>query len=1210
MKKFSSFIIIIFVLFLGITLSGCNEIIDMLDYDGPEYIGITITGSNIEGSEHIPISIKNSSNNSGQGVGHAYGRNRNINQGNPFNNEEDIDDTLSSDLEIISDDSIEYYAKINEDLFITVKLSNPQYFEILSFTLNGIRYQSYQFYQGSDSENLILKVNAGEVYGVIEYSLDSIKYVDGTLIKDVLIEGNRTVKTGIRTPEVVEANITNTNESIDTISFDVEITDTFDLLEQTNGYVKAFLYNGESIVAEKNLLTGNNEVVFDNLHQDTLYQYAIVAVYDDLRGEGCKAHILSKLALYTRMLLDFNNVIIEKDYITFDLIWFDTDKVKSLDNIQLFKDEIKVNEITPTELTGIHFNLFSGKSYIIKANFRYESENDEYLASNEIVFNTLPKEIPIINIIDIVQVEDDITFDLEIMDEDDILDGIIIVLFKGEEKIGEITDLETRAFIELIGGTDYKLILRYTFDLNDEEEVYSIEKEYPFIIVVEYASLTITGIMEGATILFGDHLSNSWNLSDVIGANTVTDGDENDHSGIPGEIKLINLDVFNKNNGTSVYAGTFGTVLKGMSSNESLFTNANHVIDFTYENNLVISYEIISGEHKPFESGQGTASYPYVISNEQHLKNIGRYYDIVSLAGIFFEISNDINLSVWNTPLCNTGNGFDGILRGGGNTLANLRFTASGNYHGLFARLNGATIENLIISGGTMNGGGFNYIGFLAGYINASTITNVTLTRFSNTLSGGGIVGGFAGQANNTVFNNCEINDVNIGSGGNQIGGYVGILSGSSSRILNSKIINVSIASVGFDIGGMVGRLNDAAQVNNNTLEGSSSTIGANNSNYVGGFVGRINSTNAVFNNNEIKGNVTLSGQYHSYAAWQNFGVGGMVGRNDGIVRGNKITSGIITIRASVGGGIVGVNYGVMGELNATETGSIAASDNVLSGQLIDFDLRPESRSVLGGHVGGNYGSNATIIGARNTKVGSNDWIISNSLVVFRDHDITFDNSLADNTIHGTKYNWQHSYFGGIAGYNASGATIRYSSNGSKLLHARKLGDNISQSMLLIGYTQNVHMFLGGIAGENAGNILNCQSNGGIIRSYNFLDADHGVGSEWGSGGDRRREYNRLGGIVGSQVGGAVNNCSVSNTTIYLRGIKYSNYRFGTLGIYSYNQSDLTVSGRTGVGQVDGGTRSSNSVGTGNLVYANYTKVGSRTDGDFNFTNDTSTNFN
>ncbi|MBE6676569.1 MAG: leucine-rich repeat domain-containing protein [Ruminococcaceae bacterium] len=87
-----------------------------------------------------------------------------------------------------------YYALKNEDIYIHVHLENPDGFEIISFTLNGVKYSSYMFERGSDMENLILKYNVGDVDGLQEYTIDAIKYIDGESIKDVRMEGDRTVK--------------------------------------------------------------------------------------------------------------------------------------------------------------------------------------------------------------------------------------------------------------------------------------------------------------------------------------------------------------------------------------------------------------------------------------------------------------------------------------------------------------------------------------------------------------------------------------------------------------------------------------------------------------------------------------------------------------------------------------------------------------------------------------------------------------------------------------------------------------------------------------------------------------------------------------------------------------------------------------------------------------------------------------------------------
>ncbi len=87
-----------------------------------------------------------------------------------------------------------YYAQPNEDIYIHVHISNPDGFEILSFTLNGVKYSTYMFEEGSDLETLILKYNVGDKEGVQQYTIDAIKYVDGEEIKDVRMEGDRTIE--------------------------------------------------------------------------------------------------------------------------------------------------------------------------------------------------------------------------------------------------------------------------------------------------------------------------------------------------------------------------------------------------------------------------------------------------------------------------------------------------------------------------------------------------------------------------------------------------------------------------------------------------------------------------------------------------------------------------------------------------------------------------------------------------------------------------------------------------------------------------------------------------------------------------------------------------------------------------------------------------------------------------------------------------------
>ena len=132
--------------------------------------------------------------------------NSNGNNGNHYGNDKDSsssvpeDSTTPEDSTPLEDSTTPevfggtYYALKNEDIYIHVHLSNPDDFEILSFTLNGVKYSSNMFEYGSNLELLILKYNVGDVKGLQEYTIDAIKYIDGETIKDARMDGDRTVK--------------------------------------------------------------------------------------------------------------------------------------------------------------------------------------------------------------------------------------------------------------------------------------------------------------------------------------------------------------------------------------------------------------------------------------------------------------------------------------------------------------------------------------------------------------------------------------------------------------------------------------------------------------------------------------------------------------------------------------------------------------------------------------------------------------------------------------------------------------------------------------------------------------------------------------------------------------------------------------------------------------------------------------------------------
>ena len=238
----------------------------------------------------------------------VYGRNKDLIDGVFLDNEAsqvsfDIDKANQELVESLAPNDDMYYAKPNEFIYITVHVENPDAFEILSFTLNGMKYSSYMFEEGSDLENLVLKVNVGDAKGIISYTIDAIKYVDGKEIKDVKMDGERTVLVGVYAEEQPNAVITNLKYRLDSISFNASIEDNAGAVALSGGKLFAVLYRDGKIFRKQELSLGDNDIEF-SLDEQGEYSYAVVAVFDAFDGEGYSAHVLSSGSFSNETMLD------------------------------------------------------------------------------------------------------------------------------------------------------------------------------------------------------------------------------------------------------------------------------------------------------------------------------------------------------------------------------------------------------------------------------------------------------------------------------------------------------------------------------------------------------------------------------------------------------------------------------------------------------------------------------------------------------------------------------------------------------------------------------------------------------------------------------------------------------------------------------------------------------------------------------------------
>ena len=475
-RIFSILAILTMAVILTCVFAACDKVGEK---QVPVYKGMTISRSFATSS--AATAAEDNGNHYGHFKGDHDNRNDEVDQNKPFEdpNAPSIENKANSTLDVVGSAESIYYADKNQNVFITIKLSNPDSYEILSFTLNGKKYSNYMFENGSDMENLVLKVNVGDVGGIVEYTIDAIKYVDGTEIKDVRMDGNRTVKAGVRASDQTYVNVTNEQKTMTSISFDAQVVDLYSLIEKSGGYAKVVLYDGVNMLTKDIKVGEKTSIVFDNLTPNTVYQYGVVALYDNLSGNGAKLNTLYKKAVYTDTIVLFKDVQVGKESIEWGFVWNESFANKQMSAISLWQNGAKVQDVDTgaTRLDG----LKSNNEYTLKATYKNLQNQDETI---EITFVTYAKATPSVTISNLSSTQNTIECDIAYTDVDSVGSVVGIALYRLENKVKSVPFATHVSFDGLESGKEYKVVVEYKYDLNDGkgEIIANVDAKYSTLV--------------------------------------------------------------------------------------------------------------------------------------------------------------------------------------------------------------------------------------------------------------------------------------------------------------------------------------------------------------------------------------------------------------------------------------------------------------------------------------------------------------------------------------------------------------------------------------------------------------------------------------------------------------------------------------------------------------------------------------------------------
>jgi hypothetical protein len=351
-----------------------------------------------------------------------------------------------------------------------------------------------------------------------------------------------------------------------------------------------------------------------------------------------------------------------------------------------------------------------------------------------------------------------------------------------------------------------------------------------------------------------------------------------------------------------------------------------------------------------------------------------------------YQLINDIDLlsEEW-LPMGSEALPFSGIFDGQGYTISNLNLTSSQIFVGFFSHnigqiknlefenilidvtgkidssitvgtliaVNEGSIKNILVSSGIIkvksrfgNGGS---VGGVIGESNGSNLSNLINKvgiEVDKTVLGG-LVGRLVGLQASSNLVESLINEGELSSNDNAIGGIIGV----GSNIMFDKTINYgAIAGVSL-VGGLIGRGDNVSfrdSSNNGNISGNYSIGG-----FIGDFTGGSNRSTVLIENSINQGNIN---------ALNNFS-GGFIGEFRGnLFLSHAINRGLVTADRYAGG-LIGVSFGQLAIENSINYSEITG---VISGGLVGFNEGETNlnSSMNSGVVMGNGRGNGGLIGS------------------------------------------------------------------------------------------------------------------------------------------------------------------------------------------------------------------------------------------------------
>lgn len=460
------------------------------------------------------------------------------------------------------------------------------------------------------------------------------------------------------------------------------------------------------------------------------------------------------------------------------------------------------------------------------------------------------------------------------------------------------------------------------------------------------------------------------------------------------------------------------------------------------------------------------------------------------------------------------------------------------NVGGILGVNNGASVSNVAnassVTGEAGTDDASDYVGGLVGN-NKGSITN---GRNNGEITGNNYVGGLVGNNQTVSTLKNLVNDESAAiTGDNYVGGIAGANAGEiTADEGNDNLINRGTITGVQYVGGVAGK-NTGTITNTNNDVDLHVKKGATDAKYFGGVAG-INTGDGRITDATNHANVSADGASH---------VGGVVGKNDGVLSGMNGNYGNVSGKDFVGG-VAGENSQALAGVEAVNQGNVTAAEGGAGGIFaVNKGEITDSTLTSSGSVTGTTGSGVSGTGGI---FGVNEGNIINSTLEnkgYTDDDGVFHDSLVTGT----------SNTGGLIGINTGNVTTSSLKNEADIKGEE---DNVSN--------------IGGLIGQNSGDITGGRDeNDGY---YQYQIYNNGTITVEGKGSN-------IGGLFGTNEGkvtaGYNTGAVIAENSTNVGGIAGTNS--GTLDqVFNTVITGVNGEGKTQYGAITGSTNVGGIAGT------------------------------